>query len=102
MFKRNQHHLGHPGPDTPLWPLGLLEPSCETKECEHTLCLQSEEGKQPGHRLCSPVPRFPRITALTSESIIVPTTGAVRGMGVRRPSCWDCRADSTSYDKDPG
>lgn len=42
-----------------------------------------------------PVPRFPRIT-LASKSIIVPTAGTIWSMGVWRPSCWDCRADSTS------
>lgn len=30
-LKRNQHRLGHPGPDIPQWPLGLHEPSCEMR-----------------------------------------------------------------------
>lgn len=48
----------------------------------------------------SPVSRFPRITSLASEGIIVPSASTIRGMGIWRPSCGDCRADSTSYEKD--
>lgn len=63
----------------------------------------SEEGKERGPvHSCSPVPRFPRVSSLASKCIIVPATGTIWSMGVWRPSCWDCRADSTSYDKDPG
>lgn len=52
-----------------------------------------------------PVARFPRITSLASEGIVVPSTSTIWGVGVWRASCGDCRADSTSsvaQDRGPG
>lgn len=62
-----------------------------------------EEGKKACTSYLSsfsPVSRFPRITSLASKGIIVPSASTIGGMRVWRPSCGDCRADSTSYKRD--